>query len=134
MPITFSDVQAGNHNDLYDIRAQVRSLFRSVLNVGLTLAKSILTADKGFDSKDIRNVCYRFGLRPNIKENIRNRKKNKRGRKRFYDEDIYKTRFINERTFAWMDSYRTILIRFDTTVESWINWHYIVAFLILAKV
>lgn len=38
----------------------------------------------------------------------------KKGAKRFFDEKQYKNRFVVERTFAWMDSFRTLLIRHDT--------------------
>jgi len=37
---------------------------------------------------------------PNIKENPRNCKGNKGGKKRFFDEKVYKKRFVNERSFA----------------------------------
>ena len=70
----------------------------------------------------------------NILENKRNRKNNKRGRKRFFNQDIYDTRFVNERTFAWVDSFRTLLIRFDKLDNTWLNWHYLAFALILLKV
>ncbi|MBX7225945.1 MAG: IS5/IS1182 family transposase, partial [Chitinophagales bacterium] len=38
------------------------------------------------------------------------------------------------RCFAWIDSFRTLLIRFDTLDDSWLNWHYLAFALILLKV
>jgi transposase len=58
----------------------------------------------------------------------------KRGRKRVFYEHLYKTRYVTERTFAWIDSFRTLLIRFDTTTLAWLNWHYLAFALILIKV
>ena len=53
-------------------------------------------------------------MQPNIKENKRNRKKTKRGRKRFYDESIYQERFRTvERVFAWEDKFKRLLLRFE---------------------
>jgi transposase len=118
IPIAVSEIQSGNHNDLYQIVPQ----------------NSILNADKGFDCKKLRRVCRRRNIQPNIKENIRNRKKPKRGRKRFFDENVYKRRFVNERTFAWLDSFKNLLIRFDKLDDCWKNWHYIAFALILIKV
>lgn len=46
-------------------------------------------------------------------KNKRNRKAKKRGRKRFFDQEIFEKRFVNERCFAWIDSFRILLIRFD---------------------
>lgn len=43
-------------------------------------------------------------MQPKIKENNRNRKTKKRGKKRFHNAQIYKTKFVNERCFAWIDS------------------------------
>jgi len=48
-----------------------------------------------------------------LSQNIRNKKYSKRGRKRFFNEQIYKRRFVNERAFAWIDSFKTLLVRFD---------------------
>jgi transposase len=46
-------------------------------------------------------------------ENKRNRKRAKRGRKRFFDATVYRIRFVSERTFAWIDKFRALLVRFD---------------------
>jgi hypothetical protein len=52
-------------------------------------------------------------MTPNIKENPRNRKKIKRGRKRIYDDAIFQERFNTiERVFAWEDKFKRLLIRF----------------------
>jgi transposase len=37
------------------------------------------------------------------------------------------------RTNAWMDSYRTLLNRFDTTISSWMSFNYIAFMVILLK-
>ena len=70
----------------------------------------------------------------NIVENKRNGKNKKRGRKRFFNHDIYEQRFVNERTSAWIDSFRKLLIRFDRLHKSWLNWHYLAFALIFLNV
>ena len=74
----------------------------------------MLNLDAGFDSKTNRKCIFNAGLRPNIKENPRNRQKPKRGRKRFFADALYKLRFIVERTFAWEDKFKRLLLRFET--------------------
>ncbi|MFB9056788.1 IS5 family transposase, partial [Mariniflexile ostreae] len=37
----------------------------------------------------------------------------------------YKERYAIERTNAWMDSYRSLLNRFDTTIASWLGFNYL---------
>ena len=49
------------------------------------------------------------------------------------DELLYKERYSIERTNAWMDSYRSVLNRFDTTQTSWEGWNYIAFILIFLK-
>ena len=105
-------------------------MIKSLNNCGIIVQNSILNAD----SYKLRRACRRRNIEPNLKENIRNRKKPKRGRKRFFNESVYKRRFVNERTFAWLDSFRTLLVRFDKLDLNWLNWHYWAFDLILIKV
>ena len=49
------------------------------------------------------------GMKPNIAENPRNRKKTKRGRKRFVDDVLYAVRSTIERVFAWEDKFKRLL-------------------------
>ena len=56
-----------------------------------------------------------------------------KGEEEFLDELLYKERYSIERTNAWMDSYRSVLNRFDTTLASWEGWNYITFILILLK-
>ena len=134
IPIAVGDILSGNHNDLFEIVPQLSKIAKSVKDCGITVENSILNADKGFDSIAFRRFCRSKKILPNVKENTRNRKKVKRGRKREFYEHSYKRRFVNERCFAWIDSFRTLLIRFDTSTESWKNWHYLAFFLIIIKV
>lgn len=134
IPVALGDILSGNHNDLYEIVPQFSKIITELRGKGIVLENSVLNADKGFDSKDFRECCKRKKIIPNIKQNTRNRKKSKRGRKMYFNQMLYQRRFVNERCFAWIDSFKTLLIRFDTTILSWINWHYIACFLILIKV
>ena len=53
-------------------------------------------------------------MKPNIKENPRNRKNTKRGKKRMYSDAIYQERFRTvERAFAWEDKFKRLLLRFE---------------------
>ena len=53
------------------------------------------------------------GLIPNIPENPRNRKRPKRGRKRLFNAAIHALRLRVERTFAWEDKFKRLLLRFE---------------------
>ena len=82
-------------------------------------------ADKAFDTKDARKTCFNHAVMPNIDENKRNRKTVKRGRKRFFNAEVYKRRFTCERTFAWIDKFKALLIRFDRKNVYFLGAHFI---------
>jgi transposase len=81
--------------------------------VGLDLKGAYLNLDGGFDSRHNRKCIFNAGMMPNIKENLRNRKTTKRGRKRFFNEAIHALRLRVERTFAWEDKFKRLLLRFE---------------------
>jgi transposase len=56
---------------------------------------------------------FNAGLIPNIKENPRHRKTVKRGRKRLFNAAIHALRLCVERTFAWEDKFKRLLLRFE---------------------
>jgi len=90
IPIAIGVIQSGNHNDLYRIVSQFSNMIKLLKRSGITVQNSILNADKGFDSKNLRRACRRRNIEPNVKENIRNRKYPKRGRKRFFNKNVCK--------------------------------------------
>jgi hypothetical protein len=103
-------------------------------NQGFAVENAILTMDAGFDNQQIRKFCFQNKIKPNVRENPSNRKKTKRGRKRFFDPEAYKLRFSSERTFAWTDALRTLFIRFDTATQNCKSSNLIAACFLYQKV
>ena len=91
---------------------------------------TFFNADAAFDTKAARKVCFNHKLIPNIPVNTRNRKTAKRGRKRLFNPLVYKRRFISERTFAWIDKFRSVLVRFDRKNTNFLAAHHLVFALI----
>jgi transposase len=91
----------------------LKVLKRVVKTVGLTLTGAYLNLDAGFDSTHNRKCIFNAGMIPNIKENPRNRKRMKRGRKRLFNEVIHALRTRVDRTFAWEDKFKRLLLRFE---------------------
>ncbi len=92
---------------------------------GLSYKGAVFNADSSFDTRAARKKLWNRGVIPNIPENKRNRKKAKRGRKRHYNPDIYKHRFVSERTFAWIDKFKALLIRFERKAAYCLGFHHI---------
>ena len=72
-----------------------------------------LVADKAYDSKKFRNWLRRRGIRPTIPPyKRRERKYPKRGRS-VETGPGYSERWKVERTFAWLGSFRRLLVRHE---------------------
>ena len=91
----------------------LKALKRVAKEVGLDLKGAYLNLDGGFDSRRNRKAIFNAGLVPNIKENPRNRKTPKRGRKRLFNAAIHSLRLCVERTFAWEDKFKRLPLRFE---------------------
>jgi hypothetical protein len=91
----------------------LQALKKVAKEVGVDLRGAYLTLDGGFDSRHNRKCIFHAGLIPNIPENPRNRKHPKRGRKRLFNATIHALRMRVERTFAWEDKSKRLLLRFE---------------------
>jgi len=117
---------AGNHNDAYNLKTHLQDAFKFIKRLGLDIQGAVFNADRAFDTKVARKTCFNHGVIPNIDENKRNRKTAKRGPKRLFDKEVYKNRFISERSFAWIDKFRALLVRFYRKDVYFIGAHFIV--------
>jgi len=91
----------------------LKALKKVAQEVGVDLRGASLNLDGGFDSAHNRTCMFNAGMMPNIKDNPRNRKTTKRGRKRLFNEAIHAWRMRVERTFAWEDTFKRLLLRFE---------------------
>jgi hypothetical protein len=91
----------------------LKALKQVAKQVGLDLRGAYLNLDGGFDSAHNCKSMFNTGLIPNIKENPSNRKTPKRGRERFFNEAIHALRMRVERTFAWEEKLKRLLLRFE---------------------
>jgi transposase len=102
-----------NEADTVLLPEGLKALKRVAKLTGLGLKGSYLNLDGGFDSTSNRKAIFNAGMIPNIKENPRNRQRPKRGRKRWFNQAIHALRDRVERTFAWEDKFKRLLLRFE---------------------
>src|SRR3989441_9040047 len=105
----------------------LKALKRVAKLTGLDLKGAYLNLDGGFDSTSNRKAIFNAGMIPNIKENSRNRTRPKRGRKRLFNQAIHALRERVERTFAWEDKCKRLLLRFEYIQQrhygmKWMAW------------
>ena len=77
-----------------------------------------IVADRGYDARWLRKSMWQRRIKPFIP------KRRKRGQKEEpkYNnpvKDMYKTRWIVERTNAWLQNYRRVAIRWDKLADSY---------------
>jgi hypothetical protein len=92
---------------------ELKALKKVAKEVGLDLRGAYVNLDGGFDSRANRKCIFNAGMIPNLPEIPRNRKRPKRGWKRFFNETIHVLRMRVERTFAWEDKFKRLQRRFE---------------------
>ena len=78
----------GNRNESPLLQEAIEPLKAIARAVGFKLNGSTLSLDSAFDSRENRKKIFNAGMKPNIKANLRNRKKRKRGRPPLFSLDI----------------------------------------------
>lgn len=85
--------------------------------LGIDLKGSAITFDAGFDTEANRTTIRGQGLIPVIKPNRRGIKNRQKLETLFALDDeqhtVYKERYRIERCFAWEDTYRKLVIRYE---------------------
>jgi transposase len=135
VPLSMSTPQEGNHHDLYEINILFGELCDMLKEAGISLDGLFLNADGGFDSTELKEVCFKEGIIANIKPNPRNKQENKvpEAGEEIFDDQLYKGRYVIERTNAWIDSFKALLVRFEFLVQNWISLHLMAFSVILLR-
>jgi hypothetical protein len=58
-------------------------------------------------------MTFNAGMNPNIKETLRHCKATRHGQKRLFNEVIHTLQMRVERTCAWEDKFKRLLLRFE---------------------
>ena len=93
-----------------------------------------LIADAAYDTDEIRCYLRRRGIQSNIPINKRNTKTPKAGRPTRFNEESYKDRGAVERFFAWLLSFKRIIIRHERFIRVYQAFINLASILILWRV
>ena len=114
-PLSCSEPISGNHNDAFDLLPSFKSMLEEIRSSGIETDGLFLNADAGFDTSEFRSCCFENDIIGNIDQNERNGN----GNDYIFDDLLYKCRFVIERTNAWLDAFKAILVRFETNKIHW---------------
>lgn len=121
--VATTEIVAGNHNDAFELKSNLQQVCKDMKRLGLAIKGAYFNADSAFDTREARKTCFNYGLIPNMPENKRNRKRAKPGPKRLFNALVYKHRFCAERTFAWVDKFKRVLIRFERNATYFLGFN-----------
>lgn len=131
IPLAMSEAVEANHHDLYNIEILFTKMIEDLKAVGIKINDLFLNTDAGFDSEGFRNLCFANDIIANIDFNKRNSKNT--DNRTLKDDELYKERFSVERTNAWIDAFKALLIRFEMKLQTWMSLHYLAFSLILIR-
>ncbi len=131
IPLAMSEPIEGNHNDLFGIENFFVKILEDLEQSNIETNGLFLNADAGFDSEGFRTICAQKGIIANIDFNKRNSKNT--DNQPLKDDELYKERFSVERTNAWIDAFKALLVRFETKANTWMGLHYLAFSLILIR-
>lgn len=128
-PLAMATPQAGNHNDLFDIKGLFEEMCNLLQQAGIDLKGVFMNADAGFDAQVVREQCEEKQIEANIAHNDRNKSQSEE-QYLYFDEQLYQRRFLIERANAWLDGFKALLVRYEVKIKTWMAEHFM-AFSIL---
>jgi transposase len=120
--------ESGAHHDLYRIEVIFKEMLSFLKEAGIETEGLFLNADAGFDAEGFRGLCSEMKIEANIDFNPRNGQTGKEYV--YFDEQLFKRRTVIEHANAWLDSFKALLIRFETKARHWLDLH-LLAFSVL---
>lgn len=114
-----SDPIAGQHHDVYELEKHWQQMVERAQQAGMDLTYLFVNADSAFDHATFRRLLEEQDLEANIAFNKRNGTVS--DREENFDDLLYKRRAACEHPFAWMDAFKGLLIRYETSACNWLS-------------
>jgi transposase len=132
LPLAMATPQSGNYHDLHAIEQLFEELCQLLKEANVDVRGVFMNADSGFDAQSLRKQCSEKQIEANIECNDRNTQQQSAAYV-YFDELLYKRRFAIERMNAWIDSFKALLIRFETKINNWIALHFLAFTVLLCR-
>ena len=120
-----SEIFSGNHHDSFELEKKLKTIFKDIKSLGLNIEGSHFNADCAFDTTKSRKIIWNNKVIPNIYQNIRNQQNTKRGRRKYFNKAVYKNRFTIERSFAWVDKFKRLVVRYERKAVFFLSLNFI---------
>lgn len=131
-PLAVATPQAGQHHDTFALETLFTELCDLLEAAELRLDGLFLNADKAFDVKLLRQACARRNIEVDLP-------RNRRTADWQTDDDtplipeLYPRRQVIEQLNAWLDGFKTLLVRFETCLHTWLAFHWLAFSVLLLR-
>ena len=127
--LAMSTPQEGQHHDLFEIQVLFNEICGLLKAADINLKGLFLNADSGFDSADFVAACQREEIVANVKANPRNSANQEcqpyESGTHVFEGELYQDRSVIEHANAWMDGFKSLLVRFEFSVRNSMSLHFI---------
>ena len=120
-PLFCSEPISGNHHDLFKIEKSVSKILNFIRSCDIPTKGLFLNADAGFDGAKLKRLCEREEITLNVDRNKRNSSKAPDD-DYFIDNKLYNNRFVIEQSNAWMDAFKGLMLRYETSSQNWYSF------------
>ena len=110
-------------NALFFTGKQGQPLAMAEPQAGIGLNGVFMNADAGFNAEALQSFCSDKQIEASIADNPRNQTIASEQYQHF-DDQLYKEGYVIERTNAWLDSFRGLLVRFEKKIKSRMAQHW----------
>ena len=118
-PLACTTPQAGNHHDSFQLAALFEERCVLLEAAGIAVAGLFLNADSAFDTNELRQICATRYIEANIARNRRTTDR-QTDDDTFFDPKLYRRRAVVEHANTWLDSFKTLLVRDETSIGNWL--------------
>ena len=124
LPLAIATPQAGNQHDTFELERVFAKLCDLLEAAELRMDGLFFNADKAFDVTALRQACARRGIEANIPRNRRSADWQTDDDTQL-DPELYRQRLVIERLNTWLDGFKTLLVRYETSLQNWLAFHWL---------
>ena len=116
--------QAGNQHDTFELERVFAELCDLLEAAEPRLEGLFLNADKAFDVTSLRQAYARRDSEVNIPRNWRSANW-QTDDDTLFDPELYRRWLVIERLNAWLDGFKALPVRYETSLQSWLALHWL---------
>ena len=109
---------------MFDIATSFGELCGLLEEARISLEGLFLNTNIGVYTKLLCDDCFRRSIEANIAWNPRSGK-SEAAEAPYPDTELYREHTVIERMNSWLDSFKTLLVRFETTNRNWLAFHFL---------